>query len=199
MLKKIKDFLVGAKNLGFTLIELLVVISIIGLLSSVVMASLSSARSKSRDTRRMADLRQIQTALEMYYDANGGYPVNTNGAWGLSNTASSCGGYWSDLVTALSPYMQALPNDPLNQTSCPWTTPGNNDNYNYAYRNVSPVAGKYTDYELVARLEDVNNPNSCQNKCWKRHGVANNPSWCTTIVCGSSPQENRSLQIYSGR
>jgi len=61
---------------GFTLIELLVVIAIIGLLSSVVLASLNTAREKSRDARRISDLRQIQTALELYYDDQtpGGYP-----------------------------------------------------------------------------------------------------------------------------
>lgn len=63
-------------NHGFTLIELLVVISIIGLLSSVVLASLSSARTKARDTRRTADIRQVQTALELYYDSNGSYPTS---------------------------------------------------------------------------------------------------------------------------
>lgn len=59
---------------GFTLIELLVVIAIIGILSSVVLASLNSARQKSRDARRLSDVKQIQLALELYYDANGGYP-----------------------------------------------------------------------------------------------------------------------------
>lgn len=67
------------KNLkGFTLIELLVVIAIIGLLSSIVLASLNSARAKSRDARRKTDLSQIQTALAFYYDKYGGYPTS---AW----------------------------------------------------------------------------------------------------------------------
>ena len=55
---------------GFTLIELLVVIAIIGILSSVVLASLNSARQKSRDARRVADIKQLQLALELYYDSN---------------------------------------------------------------------------------------------------------------------------------
>lgn len=69
---------------GFTLIELLVVISIISLLSGVVLSSLNSARMKARDGRRLADLRQIQVALELYRDQNGFYPGNTdndNGGW----------------------------------------------------------------------------------------------------------------------
>lgn len=63
---------------GFTLIELLVVIAIIGLLSSVVLASLNGARTKARNARRIADLQQMQTAMELYYNDNNGYPVGTS-------------------------------------------------------------------------------------------------------------------------
>ncbi len=58
---------------GFTLIELLVVIAIIGILSSVVLASLNDARRKSRDAKRIADIKQIQLAQELYFDDNGTY------------------------------------------------------------------------------------------------------------------------------
>jgi len=56
------------ENRGFTLIELLVVIAIIGLLSSVILASLNSARLKSRDARRLSDIKELQTALALYFD-----------------------------------------------------------------------------------------------------------------------------------
>ncbi|MDO8564485.1 MAG: type II secretion system protein [bacterium] len=73
----------GMKSRGFTLIELLVVIAIIGLLSSVVFASLNSARGKARDARRKADLTQISKALELYYDThNGTYLVSGYGDGG---------------------------------------------------------------------------------------------------------------------
>ncbi len=65
---------------GFTLIELLVVIAIIGILSSVVLASLNSARRKGRDARRVSDIGQLQLALELYYDANGSYPATLDTA-----------------------------------------------------------------------------------------------------------------------
>lgn len=66
------------KKSGFTLIELLVVIAIIGVLASVVLASLNSARRKSRDARRVADIKQMQLALELYFDSNGEYPDATS-------------------------------------------------------------------------------------------------------------------------
>ena len=60
---------------GFTLIELLVVIAIIGLLSTLSVLALNSARARSRDAKRIADVKQIQTALEMYYNENNTYPA----------------------------------------------------------------------------------------------------------------------------
>jgi len=59
---------------GFTLIELLVVIAIIGLLSTLAVVSLSAARTRARDVKRLADLRNFQSALELYASDKGTYP-----------------------------------------------------------------------------------------------------------------------------
>ena len=61
------------KTKGFTLIELLVVIAIIGILSSVVLASLNTARIKGQDAKTKAQLAGLKVASEVYFDTNGNY------------------------------------------------------------------------------------------------------------------------------
>lgn len=65
------------KNRGFTLIELLVVIAIIGILSSVVLASLNTARAKGSDAAIKANLGNIRAQAEIFYDANNHYGVDS--------------------------------------------------------------------------------------------------------------------------
>ena len=72
---------------GFTLVELLVVIAIVGILASVVLASLNSARAKARDAQRVTSIRQVQNALEMYYLDNGSYPSSGDVALQTALTA----------------------------------------------------------------------------------------------------------------
>jgi general secretion pathway protein G len=64
---------------GFTLIELLVVVAIIALLTSIALIGLVSAREKSRNVKRLADMTQMNTALELFNAQNKGYPDTLNG------------------------------------------------------------------------------------------------------------------------
>ncbi len=63
---------------GFTLVEMLIVLGIIGVLLSVVLASTTLARAKSRDTKRISDMKEIQLGLALYFDVNRVYPADLN-------------------------------------------------------------------------------------------------------------------------
>lgn len=118
---------------GFTLIELLVVIAIIGILSSVVLASLNSARKKGRDARRIADVKQLQLALELAYDATGSYPLALTTA---------------NLVTP--GYISVIPADPSVTGTC--TTGAEASCYSYAALGSATNCSSYhlgTDLEVT--------------------------------------------------
>ncbi len=100
---------------GFTLIELLVVIAIIGLLSTLAVVALGSAREKSRDAKRISDIRQIQAALELYYADNNAYPAGSSIELGTTNYAClNASGFTT--VGCVSPYMKVVPHDPSTGT-----------------------------------------------------------------------------------
>lgn len=84
-------------RLGFTLIELIVVIAIIGLLASILTTWLNDTRKKSRDARRIADLKQIQLATQLYFDKNASYP--------------------STLSLLVPTFIAAIPKDPVGNVS----------------------------------------------------------------------------------
>lgn len=93
----------GSSSWVVIIVVILIVIMVIGILSSVVLASLNSAREKSRDARRISDVKQLQLALELYYDDRGSYPTK-------------------NLFKNLSPgYLAIIPTDPAG------------GNYNYSY------------------------------------------------------------------
>lgn len=97
-MKKLRTLLKNQK--GFTLIELLVVIAIIGILATLVLLQLGTARSRARDAKRIADVSQLRAAIELYYeDNNGVYP-----------------GDFYTTKTMLSKYLTNIPVDPLNSS-----------------------------------------------------------------------------------
>jgi len=153
-------FLAIKKNKGFTLIELLVVIAIIGLLSSVVLASLNSARKNARDTKRKVEMLDVKKALEAYYSDNGSYPVTTTAGWNLAQPS-----YWNghclstthavnktdDYIPGLTPkYISVLPKDDCNRNLY-----GSGGYYGYFYR--SDGAGfKLINYAPETQLDSSN-------------------------------------------
>ena len=95
---------------SFTLIELLVVIAIIGILAAIAMPSISNARAKARDSRRLADLDTFRTALEMYFSDHDQYPVWTSGC--LENTSATSSPFLAG-SGFVPKYIGQIPKDPL--------------------------------------------------------------------------------------
>lgn len=117
---------------GFTLIELLVVIAIIGVLSSVIVSALNTARMKSRDAQRLASLRQVERALEVYYTDNQAYP-STGGGW--RSIDSVCTGqpvYGDGAAPGLTPdYIPTMPRDPTPRASACFLYRSNGTDYTF--------------------------------------------------------------------
>lgn len=92
---------------GFTLIELLTVISIISVLTAVLTVAFVAVSGRSRDATRKNNIKQIQSALELYKNDNGTYPPTA------TITSITCN---SPFRTGVSPnfitYMTKFPCDP---------------------------------------------------------------------------------------
>lgn len=112
---------------AFTLVEMLIVIAIIALLAGIIMTSLTGSKSKSRDGKRIADINQIQSALEQYFDRCGQYPAQLN----VSQGAGVC-----PASVTLATFISTIP-----------TPPGGT--YDYA------INTDKTDFVLHVTLENI--------------------------------------------
>lgn len=161
---------------GFTLIELLVVVMVISALSGVVVSLINSGgfRDKAKDAQRVADLKQIQTALELYFADNRSYPIA--GGW-IEVTGSDT------MSSALHPtYINKVPVS--NETTTGRATPCDNQDqqrYNYitnaqgtAYilTSVMALPASATD-QMCNTLENWGSVGSCSGAIANCYGVQN--------------------------
>ena len=123
------------KQRGFTLIELLVVIAIIGLLSTLAVVALNNARQKARDARRVSDVKQIQTALELYYNDENGYPDGSAAGQEVDSGTDLLG------PTSAVTYMSIVPTNPSPGGSTYTYTRPSASTYSLTYTLEGPTGG----------------------------------------------------------
>ncbi|MGB0757701.1 MAG: prepilin-type N-terminal cleavage/methylation domain-containing protein [Patescibacteria group bacterium] len=168
-------------NKGFTLIELLVVIAIIGLLSTLAVVSLNNARQKSRDAKRVSDMKSIQTALELYYVDNDSYPAGTASELGegtdctgsaACDTISSTNGI--DATAAGTTYMGLIPTDPSSTgTECAHAG-GDAAGCTYSYTQT----GSGTGYDIYFFLEGATGDLAAGEACASENGIVSGGAAC---------------------
>lgn len=179
------------------MIELLVVISIIGLLSSIVLASLNTARIKARDAQRRQEMHSMRNALEIYYANYGRYPPH--------RPSSSCGGNRSDWATSICSnanwlttdpaflsFISRVPRDPINRQN----NGGDDTPWWFANSYTYGVASNGQKYDLLTNLENTSDPERCELKLWYSEAVWEGDTGCwSTASAGTVP--DRAKQIWS--
>ncbi len=107
------------------------VIAIIGLLASVVLLALNGARQKSRDAKRLADVRQLASALELFFNDVSAYPSVGYASQQVLGTADTSAYNSSGTRVYLTPtYIGLIPTAPLPADS-PCTPATGSNPYSY--------------------------------------------------------------------
>lgn len=158
---------------GFTLIEILIVVAIIAILSSVVLVGLGPTQQSGRDARRLSDLHEIQTGLELYYSKCGFYPGGIDCAPN-ENPLGYSG--MSAALTGSGIGVTSVPQDPTKGAS-----------YSYATNGSASAGG--SSYLLMAKLENQNNsafvnytaPSTTQYTYGDTISSCSAPNYCITL------------------
>ena len=136
---KMQKSKLGNRNRGFTLIELLVVVAIIGLLSSIIGTTVSVSRSRSKDAKRVSDMKQIKSGMDLFFSTASGYPSQAVWNANIAQTLT-CNG---------TPFF-IVPRDP--------------GAYQYVYDNPSsstafdgPCGTVYSEYQIIFTIERTGN------------------------------------------
>lgn len=160
---------------GFTLIELMVVMAILGVLVTIALVSFRSSQMRGRDAQRKANIKEISSALELFYSDYQKYPSEVGGLMqgcpfdSATGTGASCTWGEDEFTDNKTIYFKVLPKDP-------------SDSFNYYYRVVDPPVNQ--KFQLFAYLENVEDPACLGGDC------ASSP---VAYSCGSGKSCNFSM------
>jgi type II secretion system protein G len=150
--------------IGFTLIELLIVIAIIGVLATLLMVNFVGVRQRARDAQRKSDLRQIQSALEIWRSDNGSYPASAE------FSPSGFGKCGTPLIKNSTTYMVKIPCDPTN--AAPYV-------YTYVSSGGVQTSAGYTLYSCLENVGDSQKDAPSNNNLYGCTGTTN---WSFTLT-----------------
>ncbi len=159
---------------AFSLVELLVVIAVIGILATLAVVSLQGARKGARDAKRIANIKQIQTALELYYNDQGQYPESLNFGQGSIESPNAV-------------YMEKIP-------SAPSPADGNcGSNNTYLY---TPIGINGRAYQISFCLGSKVGQLDPGPHCAKPGGII--PGSCgDDFICGDPLYDSRDGNVYN--
>lgn len=180
---------------GFTLIEVMVAVTVVAILSSVVLANMSTSGGKGRDADRKADLRILQSAIEAYKQQHGQYPRMgcTPGTDAISGE-NDCANYITGIDAArpfVPNFITTLPRDPRRGT-----------NVGYAYVTNTAVGNTGTTYKVMV-VNTVETETMGLTSAMRSCDVGVTNSLCPTTpsshVCSpSNPRFQRSYGVWGG-
>lgn len=177
---------------GFTLLEVMVVVGIIGMLATVIAVNSVQSGQQGRDAKRQADIRALQSAVELYKNKNGRYPVGCRGAdqWsGQQGTSYACSGGNTQYIVDLAPeFISVLPLDKKLHSTL--------TNSGYVYRTnaagtvykimaMNTVESEQVDYTHDLKSCDIRPDNLGRLQNLGVTGV-DTSGWCTTATLAAN-------------
>ncbi len=176
------------KKKAFTLIELLVVIAIIGVLSAITVVVLQNARAKSRDAKRIADIKQMQTSLELYFNDNGSYPTSVT-----STIASG-----SNVYMTLTPVAPTPIDGDCTATTNAYTYSSDGSTYSISFCLGNPNSGLNAGSKVATRDGISEGASTPAWSCGSLLTDSRNGKQYTTVQLGSQCWMSQSMDYDNG-